>query len=373
MSAAITTRVTPGARGTAPLLTYRDEQFTDAVALATQPMWEQLHGLISDVDWLLKAPLIHRIHQLKKEKRALILAHNYQLPEIAYGVADKVGDSLQLAQYAAALDKDDAPIVVMCGVHFMAETVKVLAPERTVLIPDAAAGCSLAESITGADVRLLKQRYPGAPVVSYVNTSAAVKAESDYCCTSSNAARVVEAAAREFGSPRVIFLPDRYLAANVAKQTSIEIIAWHGACMVHERFTPEQIRALRAQFPGVRVLAHPECPPPVCAEADFVGSTSGMIRDVQISGAAKVVMVTECAMADNVAAENPEVDFVRPCVLCPHMQRITLAKIAAALETLSPQVEVDEGIVYAARRAVERMLAVSAAASSSPAAAPVRG
>ena len=192
MSDTITTRLTPGARGTAPLLTYRDDQFTDAVAHATQPMWEQLHGLISDVDWLLKAPLIHRIHQLKKEKRALILAHNYQLPEIAYGVADKVGDSLQLAQYAAALDQDDAPVVVMCGVHFMAETVKVLAPERTVLIPDVAAGCSLAESITGADVRLLKQHYPGAPVVSYVNTSAEVKAESDYCCTSSNAARVVE-------------------------------------------------------------------------------------------------------------------------------------------------------------------------------------
>ena len=200
--------------------------------------------------------------------------------------------------------------------------------------------------------------------MSYVNTSAEVKAESDYCCTSSNAARVVEAAAREFGSPRVIFLPDRYLAANVAKQTSVEIIAWHGTCVVHERFTPGQIRALRTQFPGVRVLAHPECPPEVCAEADFVGSTSGMIRDVQTSGAAKVVMVTECAMADNVAAENPTVDFVRPCVLCPHMQRITLAKIAAALETLSPQVEVDEGIAHAARRAVERMLAVSAAPAS---------
>jgi len=247
----------------------------------------------------------------------------------------------------------------MCGVHFMAETVKVLAPERTVLIPDVAAGCSLAESITGADVRLLKQHYPGAPVVSYVNTSAEVKSESDYCCTSSNAVSVVEAAAREFGSPRVLFLPDRYLAANVAKETSIEIIAWHGTCMVHDRFTPELIRELRAQFPGVRVLAHPECPPEVCAEADFTGSTSGMIRDVQTSGAAKVVMVTECSMADNVAAENPSVDFVRPCVLCPHMQRITLPKILNALETLSPQVEVDEKIVHAARRAVERMLAIS--------------
>lgn len=359
----ITTRVTYGARSNAPLPGYRDNQFTDEVAHATQPVWEKLHGQITDVDWLLKAPLIYRINQLKKQKRALILAHNYQLPEIACGVADKVGDSLQLAQYAAALSKEDAPVVVMCGVHFMAETVKVLAPERTVLIPDTAAGCSLAESITGADVRLLKQRYPGAPVVSYVNTSAEVKAESDYCCTSSNAAHVVEAAAHEFGVQRVIFLPDRYLAANVAKQTSIEIIAWHGACMVHERFTPEQIRALRVQFPGVRVLAHPECPPAVCDEADFVGSTSGMIRDVQSSGASKVVMVTECAMADNVAVENPTVDFVRPCVLCPHMQRITLPKILTALETLSPQVEVDKSIIPAARRAVEHMLAVSATTS----------
>ncbi|MDP1708285.1 MAG: quinolinate synthase NadA [Gammaproteobacteria bacterium] len=363
---AITTRVAQGGRGTAPVLTWRDDQFTDEVAHATQPVWEQLHGLIADVDWLLKAPLIYRINQLKQEKRALILAHNYQLPEIAYGVADKVGDSLQLAQYAAALNQEDAPVVVMCGVHFMAETVKVLAPERTVLIPDTAAGCSLAESITAADVRLLKQRYPGVPVVSYVNTSAAVKAESDYCCTSSNAARVVEAAARAFGVQRVIFLPDRYLAANVARQTAVEIIAWHGACMVHERFTPDQIRALREQFPGVRVLAHPECPPEVCDEADFVGSTSGMIRDVQNSGAAKVVMVTECAMADNVAVENPAVDFVRPCVLCPHMQRITLPKILTALETLSPQVEVDESIIHAARRAVERMLAVSPLSPRTP-------
>ena len=354
----ITTRVTHGARGAAPLLTYRDDQFTDEVARATQPTWDQLHGLITDVDWLLKAPLIHRIQQLKKQKRALLLAHNYQPPEIAYGVADKVGDSLQLAQYAAALDQNDAPIVMMCGVYFMAETVKVLAPERTVLIPDTEAGCSLAESITAADVRLLKQRYPGVPVVSYVNTSAAVKAESDYCCTSSNAARVVEAAAQAFGVQRVIFLPDRYLAANVERQTAIEIIAWHGVCMVHERFTPEQIRALRVQFPGVRVLAHPECSPEVCDEADFVGSTSGMIRDVQSAGAAKVVMVTECAMADNVAAANPAVDFVRPCVLCPHMQRITLPKILAALETLSPQVEVDATVIQPARRAVERMLAV---------------
>jgi len=351
--------VTRGARGAAPLLMYRDHRFTDEVARATQPVWERLHGLLTDVDWLLKAPIIHRIIQLKQETRTLILAHNSQLPEIAYGVADKVRDSRQLAQYAAALDKDDAPVIVMCGVHFMAEPVKVLAPERTVRIPDVAASWSLAESITGADMRLLKQHYPAAPVVSYVNTSAEVKAESDYCCTSSNAVRVVEAAAKEFGSPRVLFEPDRNLAANVAKETSIEIIAWHVTCMVHDRFTPELICELRAHVPGVRVLAHPECPPEVCAEADFTGSTSGMIRDVHTSGAAKVVMVTECSMADNVAADNPGVDFVRPCVLCPHMQRITLPKMLTALATLTPRVEVDERIAHAARRAVERMLAIS--------------
>ncbi len=356
----VTTRYTPGQRGTAPVLTYRDEQFTDEVAVATQPVWEKLHGLITDVDWFLKAPLVYQINRLKKEKRALILSHNYQTPDIYHGVADYVGDSLELARRAAALGPDEAPVVVMCGVHFMAETVKVLAPECTVLIPDTEAGCSLAESISGRDVRLLKEHYPGVPVVSYVNTSAEVKAESDYCCTSSNAACMVEAAAREFNTTRVIFLPDRYLAANVAQQTRIEIIAWHGTCMVHDRFTPEHIRTLRAQFPGVRVLVHPEAPPEVCAEADFVGSTSGMIRDVQTSGAAKVVMVTECSMADNVAAENPGVDFVRPCVLCPHMQKITLPKILDSLRTLAPRVEVPAELIPRARRAIERMLAISA-------------
>ncbi|RJQ49103.1 MAG: quinolinate synthase NadA [Gammaproteobacteria bacterium] len=355
----VVTRVTAGRRGGAPVLAYRDERYTDEVARATQPVWEKIHGLISDVDWLLKAPLVHEINRLKKERRALILAHNYQTPDIYYGVADYVGDSLELARRAAALGPDEAPIVVMCGVHFMAETVKVLAPDRTVLIPDKEAGCSLAESITGADVRLLKERYPGAPVVSYVNTSAEVKAESDYCCTSSNAARIVEEAARSFSSERVIFLPDHYLAANVAQQTKIKIIAWHGTCIVHERFTPEHIRTLRAQFPGVRVLAHPEAPPEVCAEADFVGSTSKMIADVQSAHAAKVLMVTECAMADNVAAENPGVDFVRPCVLCPYMQKITLPRILDSLRTLSPRVEVPAALIPRARRAIERMLAVS--------------
>jgi len=353
------TRQSRISKGPAPALAYRDEQFTDEVAQATQPIWEQVHDLIPDVDWLLKAPLIYAINQLKRERRAIILAHNYQTPDIFYGVADFGGDSLELARRAAALDKEEAPIVLMAGVYFMAETVKVLSPERTVIIPDTKAGCSLAESITARDVQLLKQRYPGVPVVSYVNTSAEVKAESDICCTSANALDIVEAAAREFGTNKVIFLPDKYLAQNVARQTTVEIIAWAGTCMVHERFTPEQIRDLRAQFPGVRVLAHPECPPEVCAEADYVGSTSGMIKDVGTSGAAKVVMVTECSMADNVAAANPGVDFVRPCVLCPHMQRITLTKILDALKTLQPQVHIAPEIVDRARRSVERMLEIS--------------
>ena len=353
------TRSTEVTRTGAPVLSYRDENYTDEVAKATQPVWEKLHDLMPDVEWLLKAPLVHKINQLKRERRAIILAHNYQSPEIFYGVADFTGDSLELARRAAALDKDEAPIIVMCGVHFMAETVKTLAPDRIVLIPDVKAGCSLAESITAADVRLLKERYPGAPVVTYVNTSAEVKAESDICCTSANALEIVEAAANEFKSNRVIFLPDHYLAMNVAAQTQIEIIAWRGTCMVHERFTPEQIQNLREQFPGVRVLVHPEAPPEVCAVADFVGSTSGMIKDVEQSHANKVVMVTECSMADNVAAANPGVQFVRPCVLCPHMQRITLQKILTCLETLQPEVNVALEITARARRPIERMLELS--------------
>ncbi|MEO6697661.1 MAG: quinolinate synthase NadA [Gammaproteobacteria bacterium] len=354
------TRATEATRAGAPLLTYRDENFTDEVAAATQPVWEKLHDLIPDVEWLLKAPLVYKINQLKRARRAIILAHNYQSPEIFYGVADFTGDSLELARRAAALTKDEAPIIVMCGVHFMAETVKTLAPDRSVLIPDVNAGCSLAESITAADVQLLRQRYPGAPVVTYVNTSAEVKAESDICCTSANALDIVEAAAREFKSNRVIFLPDHYLAMNVAAQTKIEIIAWRGTCMVHERFTPQQIQSLREQFPGVRVLVHPEAPPEVCAVADFVGSTSGMIKDVEQSHAHKIVMVTECSMADNVAAANPGVQFVRPCVLCPHMQRITLPKILDCLQTLQPEVKIAPEISARARRPIERMLELSA-------------
>jgi len=285
----------------------------------------------------------------------VILGHNYMTPEIFHCVADFVGDSLQLAREAA---KTDAKVIVQAGVHFMAETSKILSPDKTVLIPDLRAGCSLAASITGADVRLLRQKYPGLPVVTYVNTSADVKAESDVCCTSSNAVAVVEDIARERGVDTVIMIPDEYLAQNVAKQTAVKIIAWKGRCEVHERFSAADIRGYREANPGVVVLAHPECPPEVVAEADFAGSTSAMINYVGTRRPARVVMVTECSMSDNVAVEFPDVDFVRPCNLCPHMKRITLPGILHSLQTMTHEVTVDPAIAGRARRAVERMLAV---------------
>ncbi len=356
----INTRVTPRHDVPVPVIRYRDADFTDEVEAETREIWARAYGLIREEDWILKAPLILKINRLKKEKQTYILAHNYQSPEIYLGVADFVGDSLELARKAAALKAEEAPVIMMCGVHFMAETVKVLAPDRTVLIPDPSAGCSLAESITAADLRLLKEKHPGIPVVVYVNTSAEVKAEADVCCTSSNAVHVVEKIAAEWGTDSVIFAPDRFLAANVAAKTNIKVIATFGACIVHERFTPGQIRELREKFPGVRVLAHPECPPEVCAEADYVGSTAGMINDVRTSGSKKIVMVTECSMADNVAAASPDIEFVRPCVLCPYMQKINLDNIYASLQTLTPTVEVGQDVIAGARRSVEKMLELSA-------------
>jgi quinolinate synthase len=312
---------------------------------------ERLRRVVPDLEWGVHAPAIDAIAELKRARRAVVLAHNYQAPEIFHGVADVTGDSLALAQRALDVEAD---VIVLAGVHFMAETAKLLNPGKTVLIPDAAAGCSLADSITAADVRLLRERYPGTPVVTYVNTSAAVKAESDICCTSGNAVEVVES----LGVPRVIFLPDEYLGRYVASRTSVEIVLWKGHCEVHERFTGADLRAYRAAAPGVRVLAHPECPPDVLAEADYVGSTAGMVHDVGASGARRVVLVTECSMSDNVAAEVKDVEFVRPCNLCPHMKRITLANIQRALETLEPRVEIDPAVADRARLAVERMLAV---------------
>ena len=311
-----------------------------------------LAGVLPDVEIAVIEPLIAEIEALKASRHAVILAHNYMTPDIYHGVADLRGDSLALARMA---EKVDADVIVMAGVHFMAETAKLLNPARTVLIPDLRAGCSLAESITGADVRLLRDRYPGVPVVSYVNTSAEVKAESDICCTSSNAVAVVES----LGTDRVIFLPDQYLGRWVASQTGVEVILWEGSCMVHERFTGEELRAYRESHPGIQIIAHPECPPDVLAEADYVGSTSGMISWVERNRPRRVVMVTECSMSDNVAAEIRDVEFVRPCNLCPHMKRITLRGIADSLRHLRYEVTIPPAVAERARRAVTRMLAVN--------------
>ncbi len=317
----------------------------------TAPLYERVKAVVPPVEWPLFARDIDAILALKRARNAVILAHNYQTPEIFHCVADLVGDSLALAREATRVDAD---VIVLAGVHFMAETAKLLNPGKTVLIPDTAAGCSLASSIMPADVRLLRQRYPGVPVVTYVNTSAAVKACSDICCTSGNAKKIIES----LGVDRVIMLPDEYLAQNVAAETGVEIIAWAGHCEVHERFTVAEIRLIREQHPGVIVLAHPECPPEVVAEADFAGSTAAMIEYVGTEKPARVVLVTECSMSDNVAVDHPEIEFVRPCNLCPHMKRITLPKIRRALETLTHEVTIDPAVAMGARRAVERMLAV---------------
>ena len=334
---------------------YQPRAYTPEVAEATREAYDRLVHVVPAIEWPVHAPYIAAINALKKQKNAVILAHNYMTPQIYHGVADFVGDSLQLAREAA---KTDAGVIVQAGVHFMAETAKILSPDKTVLIPDLMAGCSLAASITAADVRLLKQKYPGRPVVTYVNTSAEVKAESDICCTSSNAVAVVEDIARAWSVDQVIMIPDEYLAANVARKTKIRIIAWKGRCEVHERFTAAELRAYRASNPGIVILAHPECPPEVIDEADFAGSTAAMIGYVGTHRPARVVMVTECSMSDNVAAEYPDVEFVRPCNLCPHMKRITLEGILSALENMEHEVTVDGAVAKKARAAVERMLTV---------------
>jgi len=317
----------------------------------TAALYERVKSFIPPFEWPALADDVDAILALKQRRNAVILAHNYQTPEIFHCVADIVGDSLALAREATKIPAD---LIVLAGVYFMAETAKLLNPEKTVLIPDTDAGCSLAASITAADVRLMRQCYPGAPVVAYVNTSAAVKAEADICCTSGNAKRIVES----LGAPRVIMLPDEYLARNIAAQTGVEIISWTGRCEVHERFTAEEIRTLREQHPGVLVLAHPECPPEVVAEADFAGSTAAMADYVVTQRPARVVLVTECSMSDNVAILNPQTEFIRPCNLCPHMKRITLSKIRASLETLTHEVTIEPGVASGARASVERMLAI---------------
>jgi quinolinate synthase len=324
-------------------------EWTPDVERATAHLYERVKTVISPVEWPFMAPYVKAINELKQARGAVILAHNYQTPEIFHCVADIGGDSLQLAIEATKVKSD---IIVQCGVHFMAETSKLLNPNKTVLIPDSRAGCSLASSITGADVRLLRERFPGVPVVAYVNTSADVKAEVDICCTSSNAVQVVES----LHAPTVIFLPDQYLAKYVASQTDVKIIAWKGACEVHERFTGDELRAYREADPSVQIIAHPECPPDVLAEADFTGSTAHMINWVRSKRPKRVVMITECSMADNVQAELPDVEMVRPCNLCPHMKRITLPKILDSLVYLREEVTIDPVIAGKARRSVERMI-----------------
>jgi quinolinate synthase len=320
-------------------------------AARTAPLYDRVKSVIPHMEWPVFADDIEAILTLKRQRNAVILAHNYQTPEIFHCVADIVGDSLALAREAMNVD---AKVIVLAGVHFMAETAKLMNPEKTVLIPDLRAGCSLAASITAPDVRLMRERYPDAPVVAYVNTSAEVKAASDICCTSANAKKIVES----LGAKRVIMLPDEYLAQNTAKQTKVEIIAWAGHCEVHERFTAAEVRALRADHPGIVVLAHPECPPEVIAEADYTGSTADMSGYVTQRQPRRVVLLTECSMSDNVAVKNPGVEFIRPCNLCPHMKRITLPKIRHALETMTHEVTIDPAIADAARRSVARMLAV---------------
>lgn len=314
-------------------------------------LYQKVSRFIPPIEWPAYADDIEAILRLKRERNAVILAHNYQTPEIFHCVADLVGDSLALARMA---QDSDADVIVLAGVHFMAETAKLLNPNRTVLISDTSAGCSLADSITAADVRGLKARYPGVPVVVYVNTSAAVKAECDICCTSGNALKVVES----LGVPRVIMIPDEYLAQNIGAQTGVEMITWAGHCEVHEQFTPGDVAEFRDAHPGVTVLAHPECPPSVVAVADFSGSTAAMIDYVATQRPSKVMLLTECSMSDNVAVQYPDLDFVRPCNLCPHMKRITLGNLRHSLETMTHEVLIDPFVAEPARRAVERMLAV---------------
>ena len=331
-------------------LTYPTE-FSPEVKSATDELYKGISKIIPEVEWPFHAPLVHEINKLKKEKNIAILTHNYQTPEIFHCVSDIVGDSLKLAYEARDVEADT---IIVCGVHFMAETAKILSPEKNVLIPDNRAGCSLSESITAADIRLLKQKYPGVPVVTYVNTSAEVKAETDVCCTSGNAKHVVES----LGTDTVIFLPDEFLAKNIAAQTDVKIISWKGRCEVHERFTAAEIMSYKEQHKDIVVLAHPECSPEVVAVSDYTGSTAGMSNYVKDNQPERVIMVTECSMSDNVAIENPNVNFIRPCNLCAHMKRISLKKIYDAIRFNQFQIEVEDQIIDRARLAIDRMLEI---------------
>jgi len=330
----------------------------------------KLGNLAPEFELYYKAELAVEILELKQQRNAVILGHNYMEPALFHSIPDFTGDSLDLSRKAATTDKD---VIVFCGVRFMAETAKILNPTKTVLLPSEKAGCSLAASITAEDVRALKARFPGAPVVSYVNTYADVKAESDICCTSSNAVAVVES----LKADTVIFLPDEYLARNVARKTGkhiifptlqpvngdplldYQLVGWHGRCEVHEKFTVDDIRRVRAQFPDVVILAHPECSPEVVAASDFAGSTNAMIRYVQQTSAPHYLLLTECAMGDNIAAANPEKDMLRLCMVrCPHMNMITLEDTRDALLFNRYVIEIPEDIRQRAYRAVERMIQI---------------
>ena len=326
-------------------------EFSQEVRKATDPIYKKISKVMPEIEWSFHAPFIHKINKLKKEKNAVILAHNYQTPEIYHGIADFSADSLALAVEAS---KTSADIIVMAGVHFMAETAKLMSPNKKVLLPDMKAGCSLSSSVTGKDVRLLKEKYPGVPVVSYVNTSADVKAETDVCCTSANAVKIV----KSLGVKKVIFLPDDYLAKYVASQTDVEIISWKGICIVHDQFNEKEINNIRKNNPGIKIIAHPECPPEVIKASDFAGSTSGMINYVKDNQPKKVMMVTECSMSDNIQVENPNVEFIRPCNMCPHMKKITLPKILDCLEKESGEIIMDQKTINKARLSVEKMVAI---------------
>ena len=326
-------------------------EFNQEVKKATNHIYQKISKVLPEIEWASHAPYIHEINKLKKEKNAVILAHNYQTPEIYHGVSDFAADSLALAVEAS---KTSADIIVMAGVHFMAETAKLMSPNKKVLLPDMGAGCSLSSSITGEDVRNLKKQHPGVPVVSYVNTSAEVKAETDVCCTSANAVKIV----KSLGVKKVIFLPDNYLAQYVASQTDVEIISWKGICMVHDQFNDQEIQEIRKNNPEIKIIAHPECPPDVIKASDFAGSTSGMIKYVKDNQPKKVMMVTECSMSDNIQVENPNVEFIRPCNLCPHMKKITLPKILDCLKNETGEIVMDQETIIKAKTSVEKMAAI---------------
>ncbi|MGO4916394.1 quinolinate synthase NadA [Pseudogemmobacter sp. W21_MBD1_M6] len=322
------------------------------LAEATKDIYAKVDRVISPADWAIFAPYVVAINRLKKQRNAVILAHNYMTPEIYHGIADHVGDSLQLAIMATKVTED---VIVQCGVHFMAETSKILNPSKTVLMPDMAAGCSLAESITAEGVAEMRAKYPGAPVVSYVNTTAEVKAASDICCTSANALQIVEA----MDGDTVIMTPDRYLAQNVANQSTKKVVFWEGSCIVHELYTAEDLRAYRESDPEVKIIAHPECTPEVVAEADFTGSTSGIIDWLHRHNPAKAMLVTECSMAANISDELPDVEFAKPCNMCPYMKKITLEKVLYTLHTMTQEVIVDPQIAEKACLSVTRMIDLS--------------